>query len=430
LRVLVVGSGGREHAIAWSLKKSPAVSKIWCAPGNAGMRGIAECVEIEPTQVKDLCRFAVRSGIDLTVVGPEAPLVAGIVDEFRSQDLLIFGPNQAASALEGSKCFAKDLMASHNIPTASHESFSSFDAAREFLRHGAASEWPNGVVVKADGLAAGKGAFVCDNASEAEIIAEKLMIEGSRGAAGRRVVIEERLKGEEISVLAICCGTTAVPVGIARDHKRLLEWDRGPNTGGMGAYSPVPGFGEEDLALVLDTVIRPTLKAMVSEGRPFSGVLYAGLMLTDKGPAVLEYNVRFGDPETQAILPVLKDDLFPFLVASASDNEQGLGEMGPILKDEAAVCVVMAMEGYPGSYDKGKPISGLQKAESLEGVTVFHSGTDVSPGGQVITRGGRVLGVVGTGDTLEAARERAYEGVSFISFDGAVYRRDIGLRLP
>lgn len=430
MRVLVIGGGGREHAIVWSLKKSPAVSEVWCAPGNAGIAELARCVDIQPSEVGRLRQFAADAGIDLTVVGPEAPLVQGIVDEFRRYGLAIFGPTGAAAILEGSKCFAKDLMSRYKIPTAPHRSFTSFEAARDFLRHEPVHDWSAGVVVKADGLAGGKGAFVCEDAEEAEAVARRLMVDGIRGVAGRRVVIEERLKGDEISVLAVCYGTTAVPIGAARDYKRLLEWDRGPNTGGMGAYSPVPGFGSKDMERVMNRIVIPTLEAMKAEGRTFSGVLYAGLMLTADGPMVLEYNVRFGDPETQVILPRLEGDLLPLLLASASGDERSLAGAAATPKDDCAVCVVMAKDGYPGAYEKGAPVSGLDAAGAAEGVVVFHAGTKVSPDGRVVTDGGRVLGVVGTGRTLEEARRRAYRGVSEIAFEGATFRRDIGLRLP
>jgi len=417
MKVLIVGSGGREHALAWKLKQSPHVSQLYAAPGNAGIGMIAHCLPIKADDPTGLRDFAGRERIDLTVVGPELPLTLGIADLFRSVGLPVFGPSKAAAAIEGSKAFAKALMLKHGIPTARFELFTDSTSARAY-----ASSLGAPLVVKADGLAAGKGVFVCRSLEEADRAIAVCLEEREFGEAGARVVIEEFLEGEEASCFALTDGEALVSLAAAQDHKRVFDEDQGPNTGGMGAYSPAPAVTEQRAREIVETIMRPTVHAMASEGRPYSGLLYAGLMLTKDGPKVLEFNCRFGDPETQPLLTRLDEDLFPLLLAVAR------GERLPARvawKAEAAVCVVLASSGYPGEYRTGLPISGINEAEALKDVVVFHAGT-AHKNGQPVTAGGRVLGVTALGPTVNQASACAYQAVEKIHFEGMHFRRDIG----
>lgn len=419
MRVLIVGGGGREHALAWKIAQSPLVKKLYCAPGNAGIASVAECVDIPAEEVHALLKFARRQKIDLTVVGPEAPLVAGLADRFESHGLRVFGPSQRAAELEGSKVFAKHIMRKHGIPTARYDVFETVDAAEEHIRK---ASFP--LVVKADGLAAGKGVTVCHRREEAMEAIARMMKERVFGDAANRVVIEECLFGEEASILALTDGRTIVPLPSSQDHKRVYDNDKGPNTGGMGAYSPAPVITPEQAARIEREIIVPIIHAMNVEERRYKGVIYAGIMMTDDGPKVLEFNVRFGDPETQPILMRLKGDLVPVLAAIAEGNLQKADlDWDP----RPAVCVVMASGGYPGPYQKGKVITGLEAAAALDDVVVFHAGTAIKDG-KVVTAGGRVLGVTAKGDDIRRAIARAYEAVKLIRFEGAHYRTDIGAR--
>ncbi|MEZ4517772.1 MAG: phosphoribosylamine--glycine ligase [Chloroflexota bacterium] len=416
LSVLVIGNGGREHALAWSLARSPRVGRIYVAPGNAGTGTIAENVPIRAEDLDGLLRFANENDIDLTVVGPEAPLAAGIVDRFQAAGRRVFGPTRTAAQLESSKAYAKHFMLEHGIPPGAAETFTDFTAAQAYL-----SQMPGPVVIKASGLAAGKGVIVCDDGEQAQAALKQMLIERAFGAAADEVLIEERLSGPEISLLAFCDGRTVVPLLPARDRKRVFENDEGPNTGGMGAYAPPPDVDADFIEEITRTVLQPTVDGMAAQGTPYVGVLYAGLMLTEGGPKVLEFNCRFGDPETQAILPLLDSDLAEIMWACTD------GELSADLvqfQPGACATVVMAAPGYPGNYPKGLPITGLTEAES-GGALVFHAGTAVA-GDQVVTNGGRVLAVSATGEDLNTALDRAYDGVAAISFEGAHYRRDIG----
>ena len=416
MNVLVVGSGGREHALVWKIAQSPRVSKVFCAPGNAGIARQAECVAIDVMDIAGLADFAHREAVGLTVVGPEAPLVAGITDEFRRRGLRIFGPSKAAAAIEGSKVFAKELMARHGIPTGAFEVFDDYGPALSYLQ---AQQPP--IVVKADGLAAGKGVTVARSLDEAAAALHSIMVERAFGDAGRQVIIEECLTGQEVSLMVFADGEDLIPMAASQDHKPVFDGDMGPNTGGMGCYSPVPAMGEALFNEALARIMRPTLRAMAAEGCPYSGVLYGGLIMTDRGLQVLEFNARFGDPESQPVLPRMKGDLVAILEAAADGR---LGTVSCEWSSQAAVCVVMASGGYPGDYEKGKEISGLDQAEAMDGVIVFHAATKRDDS-RWLTNGGRVLGVTGLGETLPQAIERAYEGVAAIHFDGAHYRRDI-----
>jgi phosphoribosylamine--glycine ligase len=418
MKVLVVGSGGREHALVWKLAASPRVQKIYCAPGNGGTAAIAENISLQAEDLHGLLDFAVQKKIDLTVVGPEGPLVAGIVDQFQQKGLAIFGPTKAAAAIEGSKIFAKELMVRYGIPTGKFAAFNSSKEAQDYIRQVGAP-----VVVKAEGLAAGKGVIVAqDEKTALEAVSE--IIEGRRfGAAGNRVVIEEYLEGEEVTLLAFTDGNTIVPLVASQDHKRVFDHDRGPNTGGMGCYSPVPFFNEQLAAAVYDHILVPTVAALKAEGRPFTGVLYAGLMITEKGPQVLEFNARFGDPETQVVLPRLENDLVDVMEACLAGR---LAETTLRWREEAAVCVVLASGGYPGPYEKGFAIGGLKEAAG-DNVLIFHAGTACA-GNKIVTAGGRVLGVTALGKGIAAARENAYKAVEKINFSGMHYRRDIGMK--
>ncbi|QGP91294.1 Phosphoribosylamine--glycine ligase [Neomoorella glycerini] len=416
MRILVVGGGGREHALVWKIARNPHVTEIYCAPGNAGIAGLATCVPIAAGDIDGLLAFARRAGIDLTLVGPEAPLVAGIVDAFQTAGLPIFGPCRAAARLEGSKIFAKELMQAAGISTARHAAFTEAGAALAYLE-----EHPGPVVVKADGLAAGKGVVVApDTATAREAVTA--MFGGRFGPAGRRVIIEERLEGEEVSILALCDGETVVSLLPAQDHKRVGEGDTGPNTGGMGAYAPVPFYTPAIAREVEEKILRPTARAMAAAGCPYRGVLYAGLMLTREGPRVLEFNCRFGDPETQPLMLLLQSDLVELMLATIN------GELAGTKIDwypGAAAGVVLAAGGYPGPYAKGTPIAGLEAVPP--GVEVFHAGTALVDG-QVVTSGGRVLCVTARGEDLQAALDRVYTGIKAINFAGMHYRRDIGYR--
>lgn len=418
MKVLVVGQGGREHALVWKLAQSSKVDTVFCAPGNAGTAGDGVNVDIADSNIEGLLKFAQDEQIDLTVVGPEAPLCAGIVDEFRKAGLRAFGPSHAAAKLEGSKIFAKKVMHKANVPTAKHKVFDRDEEAIAWMRSQASDTW----VVKADGLAAGKGAIVCGSKREAEDAINLILREKAFGDAGKELLLEECLEGLETSILAIVDGTTIIPLETSQDHKRALDGDNGPNTGGMGAYSPAPIVTDELMDEIIETVLLPTVHAMNSDDTPFRGILYAGIMLTERGPRVLEYNVRFGDPEAQPVLMRLKTDLFDVLLAA---SEGKLEEIEPLEWDpRPAVCVVMASEGYPGSYEKGRFISGLDDAATHDDVKVFHAGTTIHDD-QVATNGGRVLGVTALGDTITEAKERAYAAVDCIKWDGGWSRSDI-----
>jgi len=417
MKVLVVGSGGREHALAWKLSKSPMVTRLFAAPGNPGMARHCQTLPIKADDIDALAAFAEQERIDLTVVGPELPLTLGLVDLFQSRGLAAFGPTRAAAALEGSKAFAKALMAKHGIPTARFGTFDDAGAARRYARELGAP-----LVVKADGLAGGKGAIVCQSLAEADRAIARCLEEKVFGQAGELVVVEEFLRGTEASVFALTDGESVLPFGAAQDHKAVFDDDRGPNTGGMGAYTPPPVVTEALLHDVMERIIRPTVSAMALEGRPYRGVVYAGLMLTAEGPRVLEFNCRFGDPECQPLALRLADDLFPLLRAVA-----GGGRLPTAVRwrSEAAVCVVLASGGYPGDYATGKTISGIEEAERVEGVTIFHAGTALRDG-RLVTAGGRVLGVTALGREIPAAIARAYEAVGRIHFEGMHFRKDIG----
>ncbi len=417
MRVLVVGSGGREHALVWRLAQSPRITALYTAPGNPGMARHARSVPIKADALDDLVAFAERERIDLTVVGPELPLILGIADRFRARRLAIFGPTADAAQLEGSKAFAKQLMAKHRIPTARFRTFRDVAPARQFAR-----ELEAPLVVKADGPAAGKGAIVCRTLQEADSAIALCLEERAFGRAGEQIVIEEFLEGEEASFFALTDGETALAFGTAQDHKTVFDDDQGPNTGGMGAYSPAPIVDALMHEEIMQTIILPTVQAMAAEGRPYRGVIYAGLMLTRQGPKVLEYNCRFGDPEHQTIMPRVQDDPFPLLNAVAR------GERLPKSvkwRSEASVCVVLASGGYPGEYQTSKPISGIEEAEKLADVTVFHAGT-AEKDGRLVTAGGRVLGVTARGTDIPAAIGRAYEAAGKICFEGMHFRKDIG----
>lgn len=417
MKVLVIGGGGREHALVWKLKQSPRLTKIYCAPGNGGIAADAECVPYGVEELEGLRDFALREQIDLTVVGPEAPLVAGIVDLFQASGLRAFGPSARAALLEGSKLFAKEAMVRYGIPTAGFQVFREFGPACRYLRS------LNGpCVVKADGLAAGKGVIVADNQAEASAAVRLIMDERAFGAAGDAVIIEERLEGEEVSVLAFTDGQTVLPMVASQDHKRVGDGDTGPNTGGMGAYSPPPVYTPALHEQVCSEVLNPLIQGLRGDGIRYRGVIYAGLMLTAKGPYVLEFNCRFGDPETQVVIPRLRSDLLEVLDAVVAER---LSEIALDWETSAAACVVLASGGYPGSYESGQVIAGL--AQVPPDIMVFHSGTGNSDS-DLVTAGGRVLGVTALGATVGQAVQRAYQGVGSISFEGMHFRRDIAHR--
>lgn len=417
MRILVIGSGGREHALVWALARSPHVSALYAAPGNPGMARHGRCVPIKADDFTGLLTLVSQERIDLTVVGPEQPLAAGIVDAFQAQGRQIFGPTKAAAALEASKVFAKELMAKHGIPTAAFRAFDDSAKARAFCR-----ELGPPLVVKADGLAAGKGALVCRSLEEADRAVALCLEEKAFGRSGERIVVEEFLEGDEASFFALTDGERVLPLGAAQDHKTVFDDDRGPNTGGMGAYSPAPVMDDRAQDEVMKRIVIPVVKAMASEGKPYRGVVYAGLMITREGPKVLEFNSRFGDPEAQAILPRLGEDLLPLLAAAAS----GAGLSQAVRwRPETAVCVVLASGGYPGDYQTGKPVAGIEEAEAVSEVTVFHAGTAMRDG-TLVTAGGRVLGVTALGPDIPVAIERAYSALGRICFEGMHYRKDIG----
>ena len=415
MKVLVVGSGGREHALVWKILQSPLVKKVYCAPGNAGTANVAENIDISPENINALLHFATVTGIGLTIVGPEQPLVKGIVDSFENNGLRIFGPSQRAAEIEGSKVFCKNLMKKYGIPTARYESFDSLDQVKLFTKE------DEPVVIKASGLAAGKGVILCSNGEEARSALQSIMKVKSFGNAGDQVVVEEFLTGEEVSFLAFTDGKTVLPLDSAQDHKAAFDGDKGPNTGGMGAYSPASVFTDELKQRVIDEIMVPTVRAMTKEDRYYRGILYAGLMLTESGPKVLEFNARFGDPETQPIMMRIENDIVPIFEACIDGN---LATQNLQWKAEPTVCVVMAAKGYPNSYEKGKEISGLSADENQQAV-VFHAGTKLD-NGKVLTNGGRVLGVTARGSDINHAIKNAYSEVEKIKWDGIHYRKDIG----
>ena len=415
MRVLILGSGGREHALAWKIAQSPKVNKIYCAPGNAGTASVAENIDISPDNIQALLNFALIKGIGLTVVGPEQPLVKGIADSFEESGLRLFGPSQRAAEIEGSKVFCKDLMKKYGIPTARYESFNSLDQVKLFTKE------DEPVVVKASGLASGKGVVLCRNGKEARSAIQSIMQGKVFGNAGDQVVIEEFLTGQEVSLLAFTDGKTILPLESAQDHKAAFDDDKGPNTGGMGAYSPAPIFTDELKKKVVDEIMIPTVRAMAKEGRYYRGILYAGLMLTESGPKVLEFNARFGDPETQPIMMRIKNDIVPIFEACIDGT---LATQTLQWKPESTVCVVMAAKGYPGSYEKGNEITGLNLNENQQAM-VFHAGTKLD-NGKVLTNGGRVLGVTALGLNIKQAIKNAYSVVDKIKWDGIHFRKDIG----
>jgi phosphoribosylamine--glycine ligase len=422
MRVLVIGSGGREHALCWALQRSPEVTSLACAPGNAGIAQLARCLPVAVDELAKLADLADEERADLVVVGPEAPLVAGLADLLVARGHTVFGCSRAAAELEGSKAFAKAFMARHGVPTAAFGVFSGLPEAELFIDTTAEAGCTR-LVVKADGLAAGKGVILCDGAAEAKRAARRMLEEHLLGDAGRQVVIEEFLVGREASLMALCDGERVTPLAPAEDHKTIFDGDSGPMTGGMGVVSPTPVLDDLAVARAVKDVLEPTARGLVDEGRPFRGLLYAGLMLTARGPRVLEFNCRFGDPEVQALLVRLEDDLAAVLHATASGRMPARVRFG----ERASTCVVMASAGYPGPYQSGRPIDGLEAAAALPDVAVFHAGTR-REGERIVTAGGRVLGVTALGDTMEAARAQAYAAVQKISFEGAQYRRDIGAR--
>ncbi len=426
MNVLVIGSGGREHALCWKIAQSKRADKIYCAPGNGGIGAIAACVDIKPDDIEGLLRFARSHDIGLTVVGPEAPLVRGVADVFQKEGLKVFGPSGRASMLEGSKIFAKEMMKRWGVPTAEFEIFGDHKKAEEYI---AGKDMP--LVVKADGLAAGKGVYVCRTKEEALVAVRDAMVEKRFGPSGDRVVIEECLEGEEASIIVISDGKNVVPMAASQDHKRVFDGDKGPNTGGMGAYSPAPVVTPGLERRIIRDIIMPVIKGMADDGVPYKGVLYAGVMVTEGGPKVLEFNVRFGDPETQAVLPRLKSDLVDLMKGSIDGALKGVKASW---EERSCVCVVMAAGGYPGEYEKGKEIEGLEAAGKTRDVVVFHAGTRKSTvdcrqsTAKYITAGGRVLGVTGLGDTIEEAIKNTYRAVSKIKFQDMHFRSDIAKR--
>lgn len=417
MKVLIVGSGGREHAIAWSVAKSPKVDKIYCAPGNAGIAEFAECVNIKAMEFDKLVAFAKENAIDLTIIGMDDPLVGGVVDAFESEGLRVFGPRKNAAIIEGSKAFSKDLMKKYKIPTAAYENFTDPDEAIKYLE---TAKMP--IVLKADGLALGKGVLICNTLEEAKEGVKTLMLDKQFGDAGNEIVIEEFMTGREVSVLAFCDGKTIKCMTSAQDHKRAKDGDQGLNTGGMGTFSPSPFYNDEVEAFCEKYVYQSTIDAMASEGRPFTGILFTGLMITEDGPKVLEYNARFGDPEAQVVLPRMKNDIIDVMEACIDGK---LSDVELEFEDNAAVCVVLASDGYPEKYDKGFEIKGLDTFKDKDGYYVFHAGTKFD-GDKIVTNGGRVLGVVAKGENLKAARANAYKATEWIGFANKYKRNDIG----
>jgi phosphoribosylamine--glycine ligase len=416
MKVLVIGGGGREHALAWKLSQSPKVEKVYCAPGNAGISEIAECVDIEVDDADALLDLVKYNWIDLTVVGPEATLTAGVVDAFIKEDRRIFGPDAKGAQLEGSKIFAKDFMQNYGIPTAEYKSFTSYAQAEEYVRLKGAP-----IVVKADGLAAGKGVIVAETVDEAISALKLIMKDKAFGDAGNRVIVEQCLKGEEASFMIVTDGETVVPLATSQDHKQIFDGDKGPNTGGMGAYSPAPILDSALTEVVMEMIIEPMMKGLKRERINYKGVIYVGLMICDGKPYVLEYNCRFGDPEAQPILMRLESDLFELLKATA---EGRLKDVGVSWKEDTSICVVLASAGYPGPYGKGTAINGLESFKDSRDVVVFHAGTSFKKG-EVVTSGGRVLGVTALGKDIVTAKEIVYKAVEKISFEGMQYRTDI-----
>ena len=418
MKILIVGSGGREHALAWKIAKSPKAEKIYCAPGNAGIAEFAECVPIKAMEFDKLAQFAIDNGVDLTVVGMDDPLVGGIVDVFEEKGLRVFGPAKNAAILEGSKAFSKDLMKKYHIPTAAYETFDDPAKALEYLENEA--KFP--IVLKADGLALGKGVLICKDLAQAKDGVRAIMEEKQFGDAGNCMVIEEFMTGREVSVLSFVDGKTIKPMTSAQDHKRAGDGDTGLNTGGMGTFSPSPFFTEEIAAYCQEKIFQPTVDAMAAEGRPFKGVIFFGLMLTEDGPKVLEYNARFGDPEAQVVLPRMKNDIIEVFEACIDGT---LDQVDLAFEENAAVCVVLASAGYPVKYEKGFEIRGLEQFAGCPDKFVFHAGTAFKDG-KIVTNGGRVLGVTATGPDLRSARANAYEAVKLVSFENAFCRSDIG----
>ncbi len=420
MKVLVVGGGGREHALCWAIAKSPRLTKLWCAPGNAGIADSAQCVAISDSDIDGLVKFATDNAVDLVVVGPEAPLVAGLVDALDTVGIKSFGCSKAAAQLEGSKGFMKDMVAKFGVPSAAYGRFTTPDDARAFVeKHGAP------IVVKTDGLAAGKGVTICQTIDEALAAIDECMVGGKFGDAGAELVIEEFMTGEEASFFAVCDGENVIPLIAAQDHKAVGEGDTGPNTGGMGAYSPAPVFTQSVEDKVMEQIIVPTVKGMAAEGHPFKGVLFAGLMIDDVGnPKLIEYNIRFGDPECQVLMTRLKSDVLDILDGAATGK---LDTVKPEWHDETAMVVVMAAKGYPGSYDKGTEIRNVADADAMDKVKVLHAGTKMD-GDKLTATGGRVLGVTARGTSVTEAQKRAYEAVDAIHWPGGFCRRDIGWR--
>ncbi len=418
MKILIVGSGGREHAIAYACSKSPKVDKIYCAPGNAGISELAECVPISAMEFDRLADFAVEKEIDLTVIGMDDPLVGGIVDLFEARGLRVFGPRKNAAILEGSKAFSKDLMKKYNIPTAAYETFTSADDAKKYLE---TSEYP--IVLKADGLALGKGVLICNTKEEALAGVDELMLDKKFGDAGNTIVIEEFMTGREVSVLSFVDGNTIKIMSSAQDHKRAKDGDEGLNTGGMGNFSPSPFYTEEVDDFCKKHIYQATVDAMKAEGREFKGVIFFGLMLTPKGPKVLEYNARFGDPEAQVVLPRLKNDIIDVFNACIDGT---LDKIDLQFEDKACVCVILASDGYPLAYEKGKIITGLDNFKGKDGYYCFHAGTKFDDNGNIVTNGGRVLGITAKGDTLKEARANAYAATEWVDFENKYMRHDIG----
>lgn len=418
MKVLIVGSGGREHAIAWKVAQSPKVDKIYCAPGNAGIAEYAECVDIAAMEFDKLVAFAKEKEIDLTVIGMDDPLVGGVVDAFEAEGLRVFGPRKNAAILEGSKAFSKDLMKKYHIPTAAYETFSDPEAAEKYLE---TAKFP--IVLKADGLALGKGVLICNTLEEAKEGVKTIMLDKKFGSAGNEMVIEEFMTGREVSVLSFVDGKTIKTMSSAQDHKRAGDGDTGLNTGGMGNFSPSPFYTEEVDKFCKKYIYQPTVDAMAAEGRPFKGVIFFGLMLTPDGPKVLEYNARFGDPEAQVVLPRMKNDIIDVMEACVDGT---LDTIDLQFEDNACVCVVLASDGYPVKYEKGFKITGFEKFDGKEDYYCYHAGTKFDADGNIVTNGGRVLGITATGATLKEARAKAYEATEWVQFDNKYMRHDIG----
>lgn len=419
MKVLIVGGGGREHAIAWKLSQSDRITKLYCAPGNAGISEIAQCVPIGAKEISKLVKFAKDENIDFTVVGMDDPLVMGIVDEFEHEGLKIFGPSKNAAMIEGSKVFSKSIMKKYNIPTARYEVFDNYIEALKYIE-----SQPTPIVIKADGLALGKGVLICNSLDESKNAIKQIMVDKKFGNSGNKIVVEEFLSGQEISVLSFCDGKTIIPMVSAQDHKRALDGDRGLNTGGMGTFSPSRIYTDDIANTCMETIFKPTLNAMNSEGIPFKGVLYFGLMLTSDGMKVIEYNARFGDPEAQVVIPRLKTDLLSIFEACVDGN---LDKINIEWENNAAVCVMLASGGYPEIYKKGYEITGIENLKNRQDIIIFHSGTVIKEN-KLVTDGGRVLGITGIGNDLDIAINTAYEGVKLVNFNNKHFRTDIGIK--